>query len=110
MLDETLIVWGGEFGRLPTSQKTSYGAQGRDHNSEGFSMWMAGGGIRGGTSFGSTDEIGWKATEGRTSVNDIHATILHLMGIDHERLTYNHNGRPYRLTDVSGRVIDEILA
>ena len=110
MLDETLIVWGGEFGRLPTSQKTERGSQGRDHNSEGFSMWMAGGGIQGGTSFGSTDELGWKATEGRTSVNDIHATILHLMGIDHERLTYNHNGRPYRLTDVSGRVINEILA
>ncbi len=110
MLDETLLVWGGEFGRLPTSQKTERGSQGRDHNSEGFSMWMAGGGIQGGTSFGSTDELGWKATEGRTSVNDIHATILHLMGIDHERLTYNHNGRPYRLTDVSGRVINEILA
>ncbi len=110
LADSTLVVWGGEFGRLPISQRSEFGTQGRDHNPRGFCMWMAGGGIKGGVSYGATDEIGWKAVEGRVSVNDLHATILHLMGLDHERLTYSHNGRPFRLTDVAGRLIHPILA
>ena len=110
MLDETLIVWGGEFGRLPTSQKTSYGAQGRDHNSEGFSMWMAGGGIKGGVTYGATDEFGFHAVENKVSVHDFHATALHCLGIDHERLIYRHQGRDFRLTDVEGNVLQELLA
>ncbi len=110
MLDSTLVVWGGEFGRLPISQKSEHGNIGRDHNPRGFCMWMAGGGVKGGVSHGATDDIGWKAVEGRTSVHDIHATILHLMGLDHEKLTYSHNGRPFRLTDVAGELIHPILA
>ena len=105
LLDSTLIVWGGEFGRLPLSE----GGIGRDHNPFGFLMWMAGGGVKGGTSYGETDEIGLKAEVNPVSVHDIHATILHTMGIDHEQLTYFHNGRNFRLTDVHGRVIKEIL-
>ena len=108
LLDETLIIWGGEFGRLPVSQK---GAKpGRDHNPNAFTMWMAGGGAKGGISYGATDEVGFKAAENRVSVNDIHATVLHLMGLNHEKLTYRFNGRDYRLTDVAGRVVHEILA
>ena len=107
LLDSTLVVWGGEFGRMPMSQGTNGG---RDHNPDGFLMWMAGGGTKGGSSFGETDDIGWQAVEGRTSVNDVHATIMHLMGIDHEKLTYRFNGRDFRLTDVAGRVVSEILA
>ena len=107
LLDSTLVVWGGEFGRMPMSQGKNGG---RDHNPDGFLMWMAGGGVKAGASYGETDDIGWQAVEGRTSVNDLHATILHLMGIDHERLTYRFNGRDFRLTDVAGRVVDEILA
>jgi uncharacterized protein (DUF1501 family) len=107
LLDETLIIWGGEFGRTPACQK---GNRGRDHNPTGFSMWMAGGGVRGGTVFGATDEIGLRAIEDRVHPNDLHATILHLMGIDHERLTYLHNGRDERLTDVGGRILKSILA
>lgn len=106
LLDETLVVWGGEFGRMPMSQ----GSVGRDHNPEGFLMWMAGGGIKGGMSYGETDEVGYRAEVDRTHVNDIHATILDRMGIEHEKLTYHHNGRDYRLTDVGGRVIHEIIA
>ncbi len=106
LLDETLVVWGGEFGRMPVSEK----GDGRDHNPEGFLIWMAGGGIQGGAHHGETDEIGWKATVDPVSVPDIHATILHCMGVDHERLTYRHNGRRFRLTDVSGNVIQSILA
>lgn len=106
LLDTTLVVWGGEFGRLPVTQ----GSKGRDHNPYGFLMWMAGGGIKGGTSFGETDELGYRAVRGLVSVPDLHATILHLMGMDHEQLTYRHNGRDFRLTDVSGRVITPILA
>ncbi len=106
LLDETLVVWGGEFGRMPLSQGDNGG---RDHNPDGFLMWMAGGGVQGGSSHGQTDDIGWQASAGRTSVNDVHATMLHLLGVDHQRLTYRHNGRDYRLTDVAGRVIDEIL-
>ncbi|MCB1097469.1 MAG: DUF1501 domain-containing protein [Verrucomicrobiae bacterium] len=106
LLDDTLVIWGGEFGRMPISQNGG----GRDHNPNGFLQWMAGAGIKGGTSYGETDEIGYKAVENRVSVNDLHATLLHLLGLDHERLTYYHNGRSYRLTDVAGEVIHEILS
>jgi hypothetical protein len=106
LLDETLVIWGGEFGRMPVSQ----GSDGRDHNPHGFLAWMTGAGIRGGASYGETDEIGFKAAVDRTSVNDLHATMLHLLGIDHRRLTYFHNGRSFRLTDVAGNVLTKILA
>jgi hypothetical protein len=105
MLDETLVIWGGEFGRTPTSEGT-----GRDHNPYGFTVWMAGGGIKGGTVYGATDEFGFKAVEKPTSVHDLHATILHLLGFDHERLTFRYAGRDFRLTDVHGRVIRDILS
>ena len=108
LLDDTLVVWGGEFGRLPVSQK---GAKpGRDHNPHAFTMWFAGGGVKAGTSYGATDEVGFKAAENRVHVNDIHATLLHLLGLDHEKLTYRFNGRDFRLTDVAGRVIRDIVA
>jgi len=107
LLEDTLVIWGGEFGRTPVSQK---GSRGRDHNATGFSMWFAGGGIRPGTIYGSTDEIGLHAVAGRAHIHDIHATILHLMGLDHTRLTFPHGGRDERLTDVSGEVIRGILA
>ena len=106
LLDSTLVVWGGEFGRMPVSEK----GRGRDHNPHGFLMWMAGGGIKGGASYGETDEIGWKAAVDPVPVHDVHATMLHLMGLDHKRLTYRHNGRRFRLTDVSGNVLHKILA
>ena len=107
LLDETLVVWGGEFGRTPVSQG---GSRGRDHNASGFTMWMAGGGIKGGTVLGATDEIGLNAVEDRAHVNDLHATILHLMGLDHLQLTFPHDGRDERLTDVGGHVLRKILA
>jgi uncharacterized protein (DUF1501 family) len=106
MLDDTLIIWGGEFGRTPAVE---LGTTGRDHNHYGFSVWMAGGGIKGGQSYGATDEFGFKATENPVSVHDLHATILHALGFDHERLTYRYAGRDFRLTDVHGRVIHDIL-
>lgn len=106
MLGETLVIWGGEFGRLPMSE----GGLGRDHNPHGFVMWMAGGGVQGGVSHGETDEVGFRAAVNPVSIHDIHATILHLLGVDHTRLTYRHNGRDFRLTDVAGNVIHEILA
>ncbi len=106
LLDETLVIWGGEFGRMPVSE----GGKGRDHNPHGFLSWMAGGGVKGGTSFGQTDDIGYAAAENPVSVPDFHATILHLMGLQHDRLTFEHNGRKFRLTDVSGNVIRPILA
>ncbi len=106
LLEDTLIVWGGEFGRTPTSEN----GNGRDHNHHGFTMWMAGGGVKGGMTYGETDEFGFKAAVDRVHVHDLHATILHLLGLDHERLTYRHAGRDYRLTDVYGRVVNEILA
>jgi Protein of unknown function (DUF1501) len=106
LLDSTLVIWGGEFGRMPVSQN----GNGRDHNPNGFLQWLAGAGIKGGVSYGETDEIGYAAVDNRTSVNDLHATMLHLLGLDHQRLTYFHNGRSYRLTDVAGEVIHEILA
>ncbi len=107
LLDSTLVVWGGEFGRMPVSENEK--GKGRDHNPHGFVMWMAGGGVRGGTSLGETDEIGYAAAVDPVSVQDIHATILHQLGLDHERLTYKHNGRQYRLTDVAGTVLRQIL-
>lgn len=106
MLDETLVLWGGEFGRTPYAQ----GTDGRDHNNRGFTTWMAGGGVQGGLSYGSTDELGIEAVSGRMSIHDWHATILHLLGLDHERLTYNYAGRDFRLTDVHGEVARDILA
>ena len=105
LLDDTLVVWGGEFGRTPIVQ----GKNGRDHNPQGFTMWMAGGGVRGGATFGATDEFGYYAQRDRTHMHDVHATILHLLGLDHEQLTYRYAGRDFRLTDVAGRVVDEIL-
>jgi hypothetical protein len=106
LFDETLVVWGGEFGRTPVSEN----GDGRDHNPHGFTVFMAGGGVRGGTVHGATDEFGFRAVENRVSVHDLHATILHLLGVDHERLTYRYSGRDFRLTDVSGEVIKPILA
>ncbi|HKQ36510.1 MAG TPA: DUF1501 domain-containing protein [Verrucomicrobiae bacterium] len=104
--DSTLVIWGGEFGRMPVSQ----GNGGRDHNPNGFMAWMAGAGIKPGASYGETDEIGYKAVKDRCSVHDLHATMLHLLGINHEKLTYFHNGRNFRLTDVAGEVLHPILA
>ena len=106
LLDQTLVIWGGEFGRMPVSEK----GDGRDHNPHGFLVWMAGGGIRGGVHYGESDEIGWKAAVNPVSVHDLHATVLHCLGLDHEKLTYLHNGRRFRLTDVEGEVIRGILA
>ncbi len=103
--DSTLVIWGGEFGRMPVSQR----GDGRDHNPNGFLTWMAGAGIKGGVSYGETDAIGYAAAIDPVSVHDLHATMLHLLGLDHERQTYPHNGRRYRLTDVAGKVIEEIL-
>jgi hypothetical protein len=106
LLDDTLVLWGGEFGRTPTAE----GDNGREHHPFGFTMWMAGGGVRGGLTYGATDEYGWHAVENRVHIHDLHATILHLMGIDHERLTYRYAGRDYRLTDVYGNVVHDIIA
>src|SRR5947207_12527198 len=107
LLDETLVIWGGEFGRLPVAQK---GAKpGRDHNPHGFSLWMAGGGVKGGVSHGESDEIGYTAAVDRVHINDLHATMLHLLGLDHEKLTFTYSGRRFRLTDVAGKVITPIL-
>ncbi len=106
LMESTLVIWGGEFGRMPVSQ----GNGGRDHNPQGFMAWMAGAGIKGGTSFGETDEIGYKAVVDPVTVHDLHATMLHLLGMDHERLTYFHNGREYRLTDVAGNVLTPLLS
>jgi len=106
LLEDTLVVWGGEFGRTPTSENGS----GRDHNHHGFSMWMAGGGVRGGMAYGKTDEFGFKAVENKVHVHDLHATILHLLGLDHQRLTFRHSGRDFRLTDVYGRVVHDIIS
>jgi len=108
LLDSTLVVWGGEFGRMPFSE--GVGKPGRNHNPYGFSMWMAGGGVKGGVTYGETDELGFAAETNKVHVHDLHATILHLMGMDHTRLTYFHQGRDERLTDVYGNVIREILA
>lgn len=106
LLDDTLVIWGGEFGRMPMSEQ----GRGRDHNPWGYSVWLAGAGVRGGMAYGATDPFGLRAVEDKVHVHDLHATILHLLGLDHELLTYTHNGRDERLTDVSGRVVREILA
>ena len=106
LLDDTLVVWGGEFGRTPTAE----GTDGREHHPFGFTMWLAGGGVKGGLAYGATDDFGWHAVENRVHVHDLHATVLHLMGIDHERMTYRYSGRDFRLTDVSGHVVHDILA
>ncbi len=115
LLEETLVIWGGEFGRTPVVELPQEGANagkinGRDHNHYGFTMWMAGGGVKGGTVHGATDEFGFKAVENRVHVHDLHATILHLMGFDHQRLTHRYAGRDFRLTDVHGNVISELIA
>ena len=106
LLKDTLIVWGGEFGRTPVAEN----GNGRDHNHHGFSMWLAGGGVKGGIAYGSTDEFGFAAIENKVHVHDLHATILHLMGLDHEKLTYRYSGRDFRLTDVHGTVVKDIMA
>ena len=105
LLDETLVIWGGEFGRTPMSEK----GDGRDHNPYGFTVWLAGGGVRGGLAYGATDEFGYAAVENKVHVHDLHATILHLLGLNHEELTYPHLGRNFRLTDVAGSVVTDIL-
>lgn len=110
MLDETLVIWGGEFGRTPMAQDGKGIELGRDHHMKGFSMWLAGGGIKPGLTHGSTDDLGYHAAENIVNVHDLHATILHQFGIDHERFTYRYQGRDFRLTDVSGRIVSEILA
>ncbi len=106
LLESTLVVWGGEFGRTPMAQ----GSDGRDHNPFGFTVWMAGGGVKGGTIFGATDEYGYYAEQNKVSIHDLHATMLHLMGMDHKKLTYRFSGRDMRLTDVSGEIMHEIIA
>ena len=106
LLEDTLVWWGGEFGRTPFAQ----GADGRDHNPNGFSIWLAGGGVKPGIVYGETDEFGYHAVQNKVHMHDLHATILHLMGIDHEQLTYRYAGRDFRLTDVHGRVVSEIFA
>jgi hypothetical protein len=108
LLDETLVIWCGEFGRLPIAQKSA--KPGRDHNPHCFTAWLAGGGVKSGVTYGESDEIGYKAAVNRVHLNDLHATILHLLGMDHERLTYKYNGRNFRLTDVAGEVIRDIIA
>ncbi|MGB6041564.1 MAG: DUF1501 domain-containing protein, partial [Pirellulales bacterium] len=107
LLDQTLVIWCGEFGRLPVAQTGQ--RPGRDHNPHAFTAWLAGGGTKGGVSYGETDEIGFKAVTNRVSVHDLHATILHLLGMDHTRLTYRYSGRDFRLTDVAGNVIHDII-
>jgi hypothetical protein len=106
LLDETLVLWGGEFGRTPVAQ----GTDGRDHNPQGFTMWLAGGGVKRGTRFGSTDEYGYYSVENKVHVHDLHATLLYLLGFDHKRLTFRQAGRDFRLTDVHGEVVHEIIA
>ena len=106
LLQSTLVVWAGEFGRTPFAQ----GRDGRDHNPLGFSIWLAGGGVRGGTVYGATDEYGYKVVENPVTIYDLHATMLHLLGFDHTQLTYRYSGRDMRLTDVHGHVLHDILA
>jgi uncharacterized protein (DUF1501 family) len=105
MLKDTIVVWGGEFGRTPMAQ-----GDGRDHHMKGFSSWVAGGGFKGGISHGATDELGYNSVTDVVHVNDLHATLLHLLGVDHQRLTYRFQGRDFRLTDVAGEVVKPILA
>jgi uncharacterized protein (DUF1501 family) len=105
LLKDTLVLWGGEFGRTPYAQ----GGDGRDHNHRGYTMWMAGGGAKGGFSYGSTDDYGYEAVEGKVHVHDLHASILHLLGLDHLKLTFNYAGRSMRLTDLKGNVVKELV-
>jgi len=106
LLDDTLVIWAGEFGRTPPAQN----GNGRDHNNKGYTTWMAGGGVKGGFSYGSTDDHGYEAVEGKCHIHDWHATILHLLGLDHEKLTFRYAGRDFRLTDVHGSVIGDVIA
>ena len=106
LLEETLVIWAGEFGRTPFAQ----GSDGRDHNPSAFSIWLAGAGIKGGTVYGQTDEYGYRVVENPTTIHDLHATMLYLLGMDHEKLTYRFSGRDIRLTDVHGHVIKSVLA
>jgi hypothetical protein len=115
LLSETLVIWGGEFGRTPTVEMPKEGANagkinGRDHNHYGFTMWLCGGGVKGGSVYGATDEFGFKAVDKPMHVHDLHATLLHLLGFDHKKLTYHYAGRDYRLTDVHGNVIHDVIA
>jgi hypothetical protein len=111
LLDDTLVIWGGEFGRTPMAQNDVNSAEaGRDHHIRGFSMWLAGGGIKAGITYGTTDELGYYAAENPVHIHDLHATMLHLLGVDHERLTYRYQGRDFRLTDVAGTAVRDILA
>jgi uncharacterized protein (DUF1501 family) len=107
LLDDTLVIWGGEFGRTPMVQG---GSDGRDHHPNAFTMWLAGGGIKPGTTVGASDELGFQAIEEKVHVHDLHATILHLLGFDHTKLTYRFQGRDFRLTDVAGHVVKPLLA
>ena len=109
LLDETLVVWGAEFGRTPMLQSDRK-KPGRDHHKDAFCVWLAGGGVHGGITVGKTDELGYYPAEDPVAIHDLHATILHLLGIDHKRLTYKHQGREFRLTDVAGNVVEKLLA
>ncbi len=114
LLDDTLVVWGGEFGRTPVVELPKSGSNagkinGRDHNHHGFTVWMAGGGVKGGQTYGATDEFGFKATENPVHVHDLHATMLQLLGFNHKQLTYRYAGRDFRLTDVHGNVIHDLI-
>jgi uncharacterized protein (DUF1501 family) len=106
LLDDTLVLWATEFGRTPVAQ----GKDGRDHNPHGFTVWLAGGGVRGGMAYGATDEFGYYAVDKKVHLHDLHATLLHLMGLEHTKLTYRYSGRDFRLTDVYGKVLTEIIA
>ena len=111
MLDDTLVIWGGEFGRTPMVQASAGGvADGRDHHPNAFTMWLAGGGMKRGFTIGESDELGFNVTEDKVHVHDLHATILQLLGFDHTKLTYKFQGRNFRLTDVSGNVVEKMLA
>jgi hypothetical protein len=110
LLDSTLVIWGGEFGRTPTRDRNGNANPGRDHNAKGFSLWLAGGGVKGGTVYGSTDEFGAQAVDNPVHIHDLHATILRLVGFDHTKLTYRYNGRDFRLTDVSGNIVKGVMA
>ena len=111
MLEDTLILWAGEFGRQPEQQSIDgAGRDGRNHNANGYTVWLAGGGVRGGLSYGETDSLGYEAVENKVHLHDLHATILHLLGLDHTRLTYHYSGRDFRLTDVHGKVVEDIMA
>jgi arylsulfatase A-like enzyme len=111
LLDDTLVIWGGEFGRTPYAQGTPKPDEyGRDHHGKAFSIWMTGGGVKAGTIYGQTDDFGFNIVDKPVHVHDLHATILHLLGVDHEKLTYRFQGRQYRLTDVHGKVVKGILA